>query len=706
MRRMSVLLASTILSGGALADPLSQYPDLPLPPLSTDRVPVIRQVPVSSAQPTGWKNYKISPAGISQVGVTGLPSVTTNAGLAATPSTFAPQVVRAGFYAAGDSQAIVYTSSATPCSLNSGAGDGGSQIPTSDNGCWNWIPPVPAVTPLVFGAHGNGINTDTVPVQNSANAAGSAGIIDFFDGVHLYAITTLNLTVPVDIEGAYRFGFWTTYPTNSGRACPWGIVSENNVTIINATAVTGTIRNLCVQAGPNTGSGVSATAGAAIQLAPSSTTTYQTGWNLEGNTLINVYDGITVNGAGYSSGCCGEGTTSNGVTILRNTITNPADVGLSIGKNTAGAETVGITAIDNAIGCINATSKASGIGVALYDGALWYDGTQNGPEGCNIGTAIIPGSVSGHVQEAQIDAKGVLGDQSATHDLLIQPSNSSGYISFGSFDNAWAGGTSATDNEVLISVANGGTITNVAFNGGTYHSATNQTVPVFDVEGGSGGGIVNLTLNTPDITCWNTTTSCLSGLKLNSVSSGDIQHVTIFPKISHTHAGTFATGAVINTNPGGYDITVSGGAIAATTGISLATPSSGNSSNVTITGVGLSVTTTPISYTPNLIDEVTIANNLGVDSACPVVTVTSNSITLPNANNCEQISTTGTPNVTNLGPPWQGRQVVLQSFAAGGFTTSYDGTKTYPICRSTTVAQSQTLTLTWHAGATCWSTSL
>jgi hypothetical protein len=61
--------------------------------------------------------------------------VSSEAGLVAMPSTHAI-AVRDGFYVAGDSPSLPYTASTAACPLNSGAGDGGSQAPTSDGGCW------------------------------------------------------------------------------------------------------------------------------------------------------------------------------------------------------------------------------------------------------------------------------------------------------------------------------------------------------------------------------------------------------------------------------------------------------------------------------------------------------------------------------------------------------------------------------------------
>lgn len=65
-----------------------------------------------------------------------VPRVSTNAALTALASTYAGSIVRDGYYAAGDSPAVLYTASGSACSLNAGAGDGGSQVQSSDGKCW------------------------------------------------------------------------------------------------------------------------------------------------------------------------------------------------------------------------------------------------------------------------------------------------------------------------------------------------------------------------------------------------------------------------------------------------------------------------------------------------------------------------------------------------------------------------------------------
>ena len=68
--------------------------------------------------------------------VNGLPEVATEAALAAEPATFAAIVLRRDYAQGNGATPLYYISTGGACSLNSGAGDGGSQVPASDGGCW------------------------------------------------------------------------------------------------------------------------------------------------------------------------------------------------------------------------------------------------------------------------------------------------------------------------------------------------------------------------------------------------------------------------------------------------------------------------------------------------------------------------------------------------------------------------------------------
>lgn len=79
------------------------------------------------------------------------------------------RVMRDGYAHAGDSASTFFIVSDVGCTLNSGRGDGGSQVPTSDGKCWMAVfsPQGPDVRQ--FGAVGDGATDDTMAVQNWVN---------------------------------------------------------------------------------------------------------------------------------------------------------------------------------------------------------------------------------------------------------------------------------------------------------------------------------------------------------------------------------------------------------------------------------------------------------------------------------------------------------------------------------------------------------
>jgi len=70
------------------------------------------------------------------VSITGGITAASNSVLETIPSTATTSVVRLGFTTAGDAPPLQFISSNSACSLNSGAGDGGSQVPSADSKCW------------------------------------------------------------------------------------------------------------------------------------------------------------------------------------------------------------------------------------------------------------------------------------------------------------------------------------------------------------------------------------------------------------------------------------------------------------------------------------------------------------------------------------------------------------------------------------------
>jgi hypothetical protein len=589
---------------------------------------------------------------------------------------------RAGFSTPGDGGAATYSWVSAACSLNSGAGDNGYQVqPKSGSGCWIASFAGTEPSPMVWGAAGTGgsATNDTAAVQAAINAAAVAGVPLRFDSTHLYNVAGgLTIASPVDIEGPFRHGVWTTVASGAARSCSWGLTNTGygTTTMLTVSAVTATIRGLCIDmtaGNPH----ANPMAGAAIALAPPSRSTYQTGLHIEQNTILNPYDGITIDGAGHSAACCGAGATADGNFIGWNTIISPAGVGISNGKHTAGAATVGNTFWDNAIVCDNATSKANGIGVALYDGAIYYDGTQNGPEGCNVGTEVVPGTASGHRQIAELNGDGVFGDQSATHDLLIQP-RAGGTIDFLTIGGKapWASATRNVNAVLVDCTATGSSCQEFNFNGLVAHGGNGQAQPIVDIEAGTGGPY-DLTIGGgSDFCSFGAPTTGAVALKLNIPDSG--KSVSGRWNIVGNRFGAGCPGGAVPTG-----ILLSIGPAAA--------PPYGA---VTIIGNDMSAVRMPISYTPNTTDHVIIANNMGIDDQTGAI-ASAASITLSPNFNIFGIS--GTTAVTNISGGWSNRKVsLIPTSGTVAFNTGGN------ICNAVSAAVNVTVDATWNGGKSCW----
>jgi hypothetical protein len=117
--------------------PLTEYfegsPVLDLPLVDTDVFGIVREGVL----------FRIS-------GVDLVASVDSNATLVLLTSTTAT-VYRAGFTTPGDGGGAVYIWTSAACSINAGAGDNGSQIPTVGGGSWR-LSPMPYYDVRFWGA--------------------------------------------------------------------------------------------------------------------------------------------------------------------------------------------------------------------------------------------------------------------------------------------------------------------------------------------------------------------------------------------------------------------------------------------------------------------------------------------------------------------------------------------------------------------------
>ncbi len=146
--------------------------------------------------------------------------VATNAQLKALASTYAPTVIRKGFFVAGDTgQDISYASSNSACSLNAGAGDNGYQVEASDGNCWIASLPTVGSDLRIWGPACDGATDDTaiyVAAGTALNLIGGGLILQ--PPKVCYSATGFTLPVnvmlggPITEEGAVTTNNYANQP--------------------------------------------------------------------------------------------------------------------------------------------------------------------------------------------------------------------------------------------------------------------------------------------------------------------------------------------------------------------------------------------------------------------------------------------------------------------------------------------------------------
>jgi hypothetical protein len=119
------------------------------------------------------------------------------------------QIYRQGFAAAGDGGGVLYTYSSTNCSLNSRAGDNGSQVaPKRGGGCWNLSPSGAPVDLRVWGVQFDGSTDNSTTLAaafgwwgqgNHLLVPGTSSIAYFSTPI---SVTLPNAVITASIEGA------------------------------------------------------------------------------------------------------------------------------------------------------------------------------------------------------------------------------------------------------------------------------------------------------------------------------------------------------------------------------------------------------------------------------------------------------------------------------------------------------------------------
>jgi hypothetical protein len=146
----------------------------------------------------------------------GVNAVDTTAKLNNVPSTAAPYVMRMGFAAPGDAPPLMFMSSNAACSLNSGNGDGGTQVKSLDNKCWLARHDLGTQDIRQWGCL-PGTTADIVPCMTAAQATLGNAPIRIPQGIYEIKSAATFTTTP----NFYGDG-WPEY--QSVAACPTGNV--------------------------------------------------------------------------------------------------------------------------------------------------------------------------------------------------------------------------------------------------------------------------------------------------------------------------------------------------------------------------------------------------------------------------------------------------------------------------------------------------
>jgi hypothetical protein len=458
-------------------------------------------MPYSGGTFTGTVNMNV-PLSLASggTGVTGLtalqtllgapfvPIISTNAALKAfTHTNMTPVVYRAGFNSAGDGGAVYYNWSASSCSLNSGAGDNGSQVkPTSGGGCW--LADLGAIrpTPMIWGAVGDGIADDTTAVQAALTALGYNG--ELYTGNHLYGISATLRPLPGEaIVGPSMQGRQNVFP-------PFTFVPlTTNLTTFSL--VTGNrLEHLAINQG---GPGLS-TSGFAIAMPADGTGPAD----------------ILVNDVYISGGCVGMEINGNSNRVVNSMLVGMSGTGcggIIIGDQTTGAITTGPMVLNTVIATHN-TSPASYCIKIEDGGGVVLDNTDS--LFCTIGLYIYPGANQWVPWLFAHDT--ALGDTTAGTGVFIDTAAASAKVSGLTFNDDWASNNPGSG--VVIQNTGGGEISGLAFNGFRAYGNTNNA---FDIA----GNVTNISINESRI-CGVPGTA--SGVYIHDgVGKGEIHNSTI-----------------------------------------------------------------------------------------------------------------------------------------------------------------------------------
>jgi len=152
------------------------------------------------------------------------PTVPTNAALQALSTATISTVIRLGYTASGDAPPLTFVASGSACSLNSGNGDGGSQVKSANSLCWIAKYGAQPVDAREFGLDLTGATDSTTQLQYAWNFADSIG---------------QDLKLPGTPGGYIKFSSITQPSANRGYQYGGSSLTGNGGTNLEST-VTGT----------------------------------------------------------------------------------------------------------------------------------------------------------------------------------------------------------------------------------------------------------------------------------------------------------------------------------------------------------------------------------------------------------------------------------------------------------------------------------
>lgn len=664
--------------------------------------------------------------------VAGLPIAPTNAIMQAYPSWQYLAVLRLGVNAPGDAAPMWFIPSATACGIS--GGDIGSQVPTVDAGCFTAAIPAGGADVREWGAATGGSVDASAAWQAAINFAASTGV-PLLPGPYSYLINTglvsaTGGSVVIDGAGGHVGVQYVL--------CPAGVsalIANSNINLLTLNDKHDELRDICVQMA--TAKAVR-TAGAAITVGAASISTINSGSIVERVSIINPYDGIVVGGPTTGA------TQTNGTIVVDNTIAIPTDVAIKIGPLSSNVSTTGVHAVNNQISCNQAgTPTPNSIGVALYDGAVAYDGGNVGPYDCNYGTALIPGTApGGGAQRATGTFTGVLGDTPITASLLIDPATPLGAAVFLQFTGCWASENTNTTAASFTGSQSGTLLTAGSVTGAAL--APNEIVSypggaaemiVSDGTGSGGAGTYNVSLSQTIPPATAMTSLAAAVLIANTGGGADLVHnlhfsacalngdlnaVNGLPIVDLENdvndiafaAGSIATGGGNTTQIGILDNSAgSSGAVALSVGgvsfMPLNTGALANDLKVTGSGDRITFTNNPVQdASGNEINwpvgtstamRATIANNGAQEYNTPTV-VSATSITLAYYSS---VTISGTTTIQTILGWWAGRKVLVHP--SGSFAMNTGGTAGSAMCASYSAVSGTDFWLWYSSSQSCWS---